>query len=51
MRATRMQHVAAAIPPGRCPPAEDLQRRLTGSQEKAFHVHLRDLEGSHLRGA
>jgi hypothetical protein len=41
MRATRMQHDSAAADPalaGALPAAEDLQRRLTASQEKAFHV-------------
>jgi hypothetical protein len=41
MRATRMQHDSAATDPvlaGALPAAEDLQRRLTSSQEKAFHV-------------
>lgn len=41
MRATRMQHDSAAVDPalaGALPATEDLQRRLTASQEKAFHV-------------
>ena len=43
MRATRMQHDSAAADPalaGALPAAEDLQRRLTASQEKAFHVSM-----------
>jgi uncharacterized protein DUF87 len=43
MRATRMQHDSAAVDPalaGALPAAEDLQRRLTASQEKAFHVSM-----------
>ena len=42
MRATRMQEIGAGtVDPtlaGALPNAEDLQRRLTASQEKAFHV-------------
>jgi hypothetical protein len=41
MRATRMQQDSAAADPalaGALPAAEDLQRRLTASQERAFHV-------------
>jgi hypothetical protein len=41
MRAARMQHDSAASDPalaGALPAAEDLQRRLTASQEKAFYV-------------
>jgi hypothetical protein len=41
MRATRLQHDSAGADPalaGALPAAEDLQRRLTARQEKAFHV-------------
>lgn len=41
MRATRLQSDADGVDPalaGALPAAEDLQRRLTASQEKAFHV-------------
>jgi conjugal transfer ATP-binding protein TraC len=44
MRATRMQELGAGIADpalaGALPNAEDLQRRLTASQEKAFHVSI-----------
>jgi hypothetical protein len=44
MRATRLQELAAGIADpalaGALPNAEDLQRRLTASQEKAFHVSV-----------
>jgi len=43
MRATRMQHDSAAADPalaGALPAAEQLQRRLAASQEKAFHVSI-----------
>jgi conjugal transfer ATP-binding protein TraC len=44
MRATRMQELGAGtadpVLAGALPNAEDLQRRLTASQEKAFHVSV-----------
>ena len=44
MRATRLQELSAGIADpalaGALPNAEDLQRRLAGSQEKAFHVSI-----------
>jgi type IV secretory pathway VirB4 component len=43
MRATRLQDNSAATDPalaGALPAAEDLQRRLTASQERAFHVSI-----------
>ena len=43
MRATRLQDNSADTDPalaGALPAAEDLQRRLTASQEKAFHVSI-----------